>query len=127
MVPSQIINLSAGWTPSPPFVFKTLFIDQLNKTKSYAVLHPRTAAEYQLKEGQWVHVESAAGKVRVGVTLFEGAMPGFVYLLSGLGHTAYDEFIRGKGVNPNRVVSATRDPLTGYPIWWETPVKLTKA
>jgi menaquinone reductase, molybdopterin-binding-like subunit len=127
MVPYQIINLSAGWTPSPPFVFKTLFIDQLNKTKSYAVLHPRTAAEYQLKEGQWVHVESAAGKVRVGVTLFEGAMPGFVYLLSGLGHTAYDEFIRGKGVNPNRVVSATRDPLTGYPIWWETPVKLTKA
>jgi hypothetical protein len=44
----------------------------------------------------------------------------------GFGHTAYDEFLRGKGVNPLAIVHAQKDPLSGYPVWWQTPAKLTK-
>jgi hypothetical protein len=53
-------------------------------------------------------------------------MPGIVYMPLGLGHTAYDKFIQGKGVNPNDIIHAGKDPLSGYSVWWDTPVKLIK-
>ncbi|HIJ21141.1 MAG TPA: hypothetical protein HPP58_08850, partial [Deltaproteobacteria bacterium] len=58
--------------------------------------------------------------------LYEGAMPGFVYLPLGFGHTAYDEFLKGKGANPNDIIQAGKDPLSGHPVWWNTSVKLIK-
>ena len=60
------------------------------------------------------------------VTLFEGAMPGMVFVPIGFGHTAYDDFLRGKGANPNDIVDPEKEPISGFPIWWGTPVKLAK-
>jgi hypothetical protein len=53
-------------------------------------------------------------------------MPGIVYMPLGFGHTGYDEFLKGKGVNPNAIVQAGEDPVSGYPVWWNTPVKLVR-
>jgi anaerobic selenocysteine-containing dehydrogenase len=127
MVPYGIINLSSGWLPNPPFLYKTLSSNQLRKRDSFAEINPKTAEKYDLKEGDPAVVSSPKGEVRVRVHLFEGAMPGVVYMPFGFGHTAYDEFSRDKGANPNNIISADKEPLTGYPVWWETPVKLTKA
>jgi len=127
MVPYEIINLASGWIPQPPFLNKTLFDHQLLKEESFAEMNPKTAAEYRLKEGDRVWIESPAGKVLARVHLYGGAMPGIVYLPLGFGHTAYDEFLRGKGVNPNDIVHAGKDPLSGHPAWWNTPVKLMRA
>ena len=126
LIPYEMINLSSSWVPNPPFLNKTLFDNQLKKEDSFAEINPKTASEYGLKQGDPVIIESPAGKVRVLANLFEGAMPGVVYLPMGLGHTAYDEFLRGKGVNPNDIISAGKDPVSGHPVWWETPVKLIK-
>ncbi|UCF83658.1 MAG: molybdopterin-dependent oxidoreductase [Desulfobacteraceae bacterium] len=126
MVPYEMINLSSGWLPSPPFLYKTLFDHQLRKDESFGEINPKTAAEYGLKEGDRVIVKSPVGKVQVRVNLFGGAMPGIVYLPLGFGHTAYDEFLRGKGVNPNDLIHAEKDPLSGHPVWWNTPVQLIK-
>jgi len=126
MIPYEMINLASGWIPNPPFLYKTLFDNQLRKEESFAEINPETAAQYDLKQGDRVIVKSPAGEVQVRVSLFEGAMPGIVYLPSGLGHTAYDEFIRGKGVNPNDIIDAGTDPLSGQPVWWNTRVRLIK-
>jgi anaerobic selenocysteine-containing dehydrogenase len=126
MVPYGMINLSSNWLPPPPFLYKTLTDDQLKKKESFAEINPRTAAEHKLKEGDLVMVESPSGRAKVQIHLFEGAMPGVVYLPMGFGHAAYDEFINGKGASPNQVVSGGRDPLSGYPIWWSTPVRFQK-
>jgi anaerobic selenocysteine-containing dehydrogenase len=126
MVPYEMINLSSGWLPNPPFLYKTLFDHQLRKDESFAEINPKTAAEYGLKEGDRVIVKSPVGKVQVRVNFFGGAMPGIVYLPLGFGHTAYDEFLRGKGVNPNDLIHAEKDPLSGHPVWWNTPVQLIK-
>ena len=45
----------------------------------------------------------------------------------GFGHTAYDEYQRGQGVNPNRIIEPARDPLSGHLIWWRTRVRVSKA
>lgn len=126
MLPYEMINLASGWIPSPPFLYKTIFENQLLKNKSFAAINPKTAAKYHLEEGTLVAVKSPAGEVQVRINLFEGAMPGIVYLPLGFGHTAYDEFLKGKGVNPNNIVQAGQDPISGYPVWWNTPVKLVK-
>ena len=126
MMPYDMINLSSGWTPTPPFLNKTIFDNQLRKNESFAEINPKTARKYGLKEGDRVTVKSPVGAVQVRVTLFEGAMPGMVFLPSGFGHTAYDEFLRGKGVNPNDIILARKDPLSGHPVWWNTPVQLIK-
>lgn len=126
MLPYEMINLASGWIPSPPFLYKTIFENQLLKDKSFATVNPATAAKANLRQGDLVCIESQAGKVEARINLFEGAMPGIVYLPLGFGHTAYDEFLKGKGVNPNNVVQAGQDPISGYPVWWNTPVKLVK-
>lgn len=126
MLPYEMINLASGWIPSPPFLYKTIFDHQLLKGKSFAAINPKTAAQYNLKEGDEVIVGSPVGKVQVRVNLFEGAMPGVVYLPLGFGHAAYDEFLRGKGANPNDIVQACKDPLSGHPVWWNTRVELIK-
>ncbi len=126
MFPYEMINLASGWIPSPPFLYKTIFDHQLLKDKSFAVINPETAKKYGLKEGDGVVVRSPRGKVQVRVNLFEGAMPGIVYLPLGFGHTAYDEFLSGKGANPNDIIQAGRDPLSGHAVWWNTRVELIK-
>jgi anaerobic selenocysteine-containing dehydrogenase len=126
MIPYEMINLASGWVPNPPFSNKTLFDDQLLKDESFAEINPKTALEYNLKQGDRVTIKSPAGQARVRVNIFEGAMPGIVYLPLGLGHTAYDEFLHGKGVNPNDIIRSGKDPLSGQAVWWNTPVKLIK-
>jgi anaerobic selenocysteine-containing dehydrogenase len=126
MLPYEMINLASGWIPSPPFLYKTIFDHQLLKERSFAAVNPETAAKYALKEGDEVIVQSPAGKVHVRVNLFEGAMPGIVYLPLGFGHTAYDEFLQGKGANPNDIIQRGRDPLSGDAVWWNTRVEIIK-
>jgi anaerobic selenocysteine-containing dehydrogenase len=126
MLPYEMINLASGWIPSPPFLYKTIFETQLLKDLSFAAVNPKTAAKYGLKQGDLVAVQSPAGEVQARIDLFEGAMPGIVYMPLGFGHTGYDEFLKGKGVNPNAIVQAGEDPVSGYPVWWNTPVKLVK-
>ncbi len=126
LVPYEIINLADGFIPSPPFLTKTLFDNQLRKNESFIEINPKTASACNLKEGDRIFVESPAGRVEVRVCLTEEAMPGNLYMPLGFGHTAYDEFIRGKGVTPNQIISAERDPLSGQFAWWNTPVKIVR-
>jgi len=127
MCPYELINLSSGWLPNPPYLNKTLFDDQLKKGKSFLDINPETAEEYSLKQGDRVFVESPKGRIQALVNIFEGAMPGIVFMPMGLGHSAYDDFLRDKGSNPNEIIHGGIDPLSGQTIWWDTPVRLVKA
>lgn len=126
MVPYEIINLCSNWIPGPPFLNKTLFDNELRGNDSFAEINPATASEYGLKENDRVIIKSQVGEIKVRISLFDGAMPGIVYVPSGFGHTAYDEFLKGKGVNPNDIIQAGKDPLSGQPVWWNTQVQLIK-
>lgn len=126
LAPYELINLSSGGLPNPHFLKKTLFDHQLRREESFVEINPKTAAENNLEEGDRVIVESPRGKLRVRAHLFEGAMPGVVFLPLGFGHTAYDEYQRDQGVNPNDIIVEGRDPLSGHMVWWDTPVRLSR-
>lgn len=126
MMPYELINLPSNWVPPPPYLSKTIFDHQLVKDESFVEINPRTANKHGVKDGDRVIIQSPAGRLRVRVHLFEGAMPGIVYMPLGFGHRAYDEFFRKKGVNPTEIMDSKKDPLSGDPAWWNTPVQLTK-
>jgi anaerobic selenocysteine-containing dehydrogenase len=125
-MPYELINLSSGWAPTPPYLLKTLFEDQVRKKDSFADINPETAALYRLKQGDSILIESRQGSVPVRVNLSEGVMPGVVFLALGLGHKGYGEPLRGKGANPGEIIDAGKDPISGQAVWWETRVKVKK-
>jgi menaquinone reductase, molybdopterin-binding-like subunit len=127
MYPYELINLASGWIPNPPYLNKTLLDDQLKKDQSFVDINPDTAEQSGIRQGDSVFIESPRGKVQALVNIFKGAMPGIVFMPLGFGHSAYDDFLRGKGVNPNEIIYGGRDPLSGQTIWWDTPVRIIKA
>jgi menaquinone reductase, molybdopterin-binding-like subunit len=126
MAPYGLINLASGWAPSPPYLYKTLFDHQVRNGDSFADIHPQTAGEYGLKQGDLVVIESSAGKIQARVNIFPGAMPGVVSVPFGFGHTGFSDFHHNKGANPNAVITGPKDPLSGMPAWWRTPVRISK-
>jgi anaerobic selenocysteine-containing dehydrogenase len=127
LMPYDLINVSSGWLPNPHFLKKTLLDNQLRENDSFAEINPRTAASLGLKQGARVFIESDRGKIPARLSLSEGAMPGVIFLPLGFGHTAYDEYQRGQGVNPNRIIEPGKDPLSGHMVWWSTRVRVSKA
>ena len=54
-------------------------------------------------------------------------MPGVIAIPRGLGHTAYDKFLSGKGVNYNALSTVVADPATGFDAAWGIRAKLSRA
>ena len=126
MVPYELINLASGWLANPPYLNKTLLDNQLRKDDSFIEINPETADAYELKEGDKITITSEKGSVEAIAHLFNGAMPDVIYMPMGFGHRAFDDFVRGKGCNPNSLIGVHKAPLTGQPAWWNTPVRIKK-
>lgn len=126
LVPYEIINLSSGWLPTPPYTYKSIFDHELLKNESFVEINPVVADELGIKEGDRVIIKSKAGSVKVRVHISDVAMPGFVFMPAGFGHTAYDDFQKGKGSNPMDIIVPDEDPMSGYPLWWKTDVEIRK-
>jgi menaquinone reductase, molybdopterin-binding-like subunit len=125
-LPFEIINLASGWVGNPPFLNKTLFENQLKRDDIFAEINPKTASQYGLKEGSKITIRSSKGEIRARVHIFDGARPGIIFVPAGLGHTAYDNYLKGKGANPFDIIDISEDPLTGNPVWWNTRVEIVK-
>ncbi len=105
---------------------KTLFDFQLKGNDSFVEVNPKTAADMGLKEGDRVALQTERGTLEVRVHLTGAARPDVVFIPTGLGHTAFDSYIKGKGVNANEILVAQQEPVTGLAIWWGTRVKISK-
>ena len=69
-------------------------------------LHPQTAAEYGIEDGDWMIVETQKGQISLKALTTEDLMPGLVSILHGW---------QGKA-NQNMLTELEpRDPVTGYP------------
>jgi len=80
---------------------------------SWVEIHPSTAAEMQIREGDILEVQSASGSVRAKAYLFPGLQPDTVSMPLGQGHTAYGRYANGMGVNPFKILNPLFDAQTG--------------
>ncbi len=128
LVPYDTMRLTSRYIDgSPPFLLKALEDTILNGSEVLIEVNPATARQLGLAEGKTANLTTPKGAARVKVHLSNGIMPGVVALPRGLGHTAYDKFLAGKGVNYNQLSSPVEDPASGHDPAWGIRAKLSKA
>ena len=126
MIPQSLILLQSGYWPNPPFLTKYLGDETLIKDVSVAQVHPHTARDLSLREGDLVEIQSAKGTITARIHLFEGARPNCFFVPLGLGHTAFDPTLKDRGANLYPILDSTVDPVTGLNVAWATRVKIKK-
>ena len=83
-----------------------------------AELHPTTAGEYGVIDGDWIFVETKKGKIKVKVTTTDDIMAGVVNIMHGW----------PEDLNQNVLTDLEhRDPVTGYPELRALACKISKA
>ncbi len=123
LLPVEGLPLSGGEGAHLPYLQQIAGEHLFANWDSWLEIHPETARQYGIKEGDNVWIESARGRVRARARLYEGARPGVVHLPLGYGHTAGNEWAC-RGVNPLRIVGEQQEPWTGLPQVGGTYVKV---
>ncbi len=127
LIPYDTLRISAGYIGTPPFVLKTVPDSVLNKSDALVEINSVTARNKNLADGQSAVLETATGKARVKIHVTEAIANDVIALPRGLGHTAYDDYLAGKGVNINTLVGPAEDPVSGLDVAWGVKAKLTEA
>ncbi len=127
LVPYDTMRLSGGYIGSPPFLVKSLEDTILVGNDVMVEVNPATAKNLGLADRQIASLTTAQGSARVRIHYFDGIMPGVIAIPRGLGHTAYDRFLAGKGVNYNALTEQMEDEATGLDAAWGVRAKLSKA
>ncbi len=127
LIPYDSMRLNTGDVASPPFLVKAVDDTILLGNDVLVEVNPATAKELGLKRGDLAKLATPKGEARVRVYLFEGIMPGVVGLVRGLGHTAFDSYLAGKGVNYNALSVAVIDVATGHNAAWGIRARLSRA
>jgi len=127
LVPFDTLRLASGAVGTPPFLVKALEETMLQKNDGLVEINPVDAQKLGLADGAAAVLSTPKGSARVKVTLSEGMMPGLIAMVRGLGHTAYDRFLAGRGVNINSLMSSVEAPGTGFEAAWGVRAQLTKA
>ncbi len=127
LLPYDTMRIASGPIGSPPFLVKSVDETVLQGNDVLVEVNPKTAAALQLADGKPAKLKTPKGEAKVRVHITEGVAPDVVALPRGLGHTAYDDFLAGKGVNYNALVGMTEDPVSGLDATWGIRAKLSKA
>jgi anaerobic selenocysteine-containing dehydrogenase len=127
LIPYDSMRLTNGPLANPPFLTKTVAGTILKNNEIMVEINPETAGQLSLTEGSLAQVTTAVGQAKVRVHLFNGIKPGVVAIPTGLGHTAFDDFIADKGVNAKALMASVEDPVSGLDAAWGIRAKVTKA
>jgi anaerobic selenocysteine-containing dehydrogenase len=127
LIPYETLQLSCGYIGSPPFMMKAVPDTVLKGDTGLVEINPDTADSLGLSQGCEAVIETPLGQATVKVSCNDGARPGFVFMPRGLGHTAYDDYLAGKGVNIHELMGPVEDSVSGLDAAWGIRANLTKA
>jgi len=77
------------------------------------LVHPRTAGQKQISQGDIVRIRSESGSLEAPVYLCEWVGPDTLAMAIGQGHTAYGRYAAGTGVNPFGLLDSRPEPGAG--------------
>ncbi len=126
LIPYEKLMIANNYIANPPYMMKALEETVLKHNDIFVEIHPFTATHLGVNEGDLVLLKTPFGSARVRVHLYEGMMPGVVGIPLGLGHKAYDEYLKGKGINAYNIVAVREEKATGIATWVVTPANLIK-
>jgi len=121
------MRLAGGAVANTPFMTKTVGDHVIKGKDGFVEVNPKDAGGLGLGEGSRAELSTPRGRARVRVHLTQRVRPGTVAMPRGLGHTAYDRYLAGKGVNVNTLMGPVEDPASGLDAAWGIRAKLAKA
>ena len=128
LVPYDSMRLNGDGQPgAPPFMIKALEDTILKGNDVLVEINPASAKQLGLSDGRFATLATPKGSAQVKIRLTQGIMPGVIAIPRGLGHTADNRFLAGKGVNYNQLSGPIDDPASGHNAAWGTRARLTKS
>lgn len=102
--------------------------DQITKIVwgTWAELHPRTARQLGVENGDYVRIASSAGTIEVPVYVYRGVHPDVIAVPMGQGHEEYGRYAKGRGANPLKILDGAKEQRTGELAMYATRVKVSK-
>lgn len=125
LVVYRAMTLASGGLALTPWLLEHLGVVSGAAWEAWAEIHPRTAHEQGLADGQRVRVESARGSFELRVRVVAGAQPGVVNVPYGL-HSRVEGWGEPRVANPLAAIGAGFDPASQLPDWGSTRVRLTR-
>lgn len=111
----------------PPFCLPLLGEKELQGNTFYVQMNSVTARNYGLKAEDRIKLVGPKGECTARVRIFEGVGMNTVVAPLGFGHTAWDEFSRGKGDNIYNVLTVRTEPGSELSVWADSRVRIAKA
>jgi molybdopterin-containing oxidoreductase family iron-sulfur binding subunit len=108
------------WLQEQPDPLTTIVWD------SWVELHPTTAKELNVQEGDILEIKSATGTLQAKAYLFPGIEKNTVSLPLGQGHTEFGRYATNTGVNTFQLINPVFDETTGELALYATRVSLSK-
>ncbi|MBW2147692.1 MAG: molybdopterin-dependent oxidoreductase [Deltaproteobacteria bacterium] len=111
-----------------------------------ALINPKTAAKFGIKNGDKIEVSSSIGKIMTRAKVTNGVHPSAISISYHCGHWEYGRYASGnkapfgrdddkdlnfkwwkdKGEHPNWIIPNSTDPIGGQQRWMDTVVKVRK-
>jgi anaerobic selenocysteine-containing dehydrogenase len=87
--------------------------------QTWVELHPETAEELGVHDGDIVRVTSPEGELEAPVCVYPAIRPDTAAIPLGQGHTDYGRYARDRGQNPMQLVGTEAD-ASGSNLSWST-------
>ncbi len=98
------------------------------RTTVYCEIHPRTAAERGIGDGDRVTISSEVGTIEAYVRLFEGTRPDTLVMPMEHGHWAMGRWAEGRGPGHSGDITVNQsDRITGQCNYYTTKVRVARA
>jgi anaerobic selenocysteine-containing dehydrogenase len=113
----RLMTRPTGGGRNQPWLLEQPAVHVRASWEGWVEIHPKTAAGLGVKNGEWVWVESAKGRVRLKARLYPGTLPDVIHI----------PLFGGEGPNPNDLIANEADPFRGFGLLNTTRVKVRKA
>ena len=122
----SIYSACGGYGTFLPYVVEEMSAEMHAYYDVVAELSEEAARALGVTGGEWVWLETAAGRLKLRARVAPGVHPGVVAVRVGLGHAA-GAFSAGNGINPLELVEADFDRISGAVTAGTTAVKVYPA
>jgi anaerobic selenocysteine-containing dehydrogenase len=127
LAPVSQLKVGSAKVAIPPFNTNAIRFDEMLGKDMYVLMNGATAKSLGVKKDDAVKLSAASGECKARVRIFEGVMNDTVVAPLGFGHTAWDDFSRGKGDNVYKLLAAEAEGSTGLSRFATARVTVSKA
>jgi len=113
----RLVTRPIGGGKNQPWLLEQPAVHVRASWESWVEIHPKTAAGLGVKNGDWVWVESAKGRIQLKAKLYAGTLPDVIYI----------PLFGGQGPNLNDLIANEADPFRGFGLLNTTRVRVRKA